>query len=245
MKISQAKQFGSELANIVHAGDHLVAMEMLTPLLSQRIPFKATGTIGEVIGSGPIDTTNHFLSCVADTKAEGAWPIIGMALNAQLERDFFGTFNRCRDFIIDGDIWYCADILSERVPGPALLYDFPSSLEQLIIWREHNNAWVRRSVGVAVHFWGKRTKGKSGSQLQAVQLLDLLRPLFTENEMNAVKGIGWGIKTIGRYYPDLVADWLINEVNPIHNQFRSIMLNKSIKFLPSDLKDRVLSSIKP
>lgn len=26
--------------------------------------------------------------------------------------------------------------------------------------------------------------------------------------MDAVKGMGWGLKTLGRHYPDLVADWL-------------------------------------
>ena len=33
--------------------------------------------------------------------------------------------------------------------------------------------------------------------------------MFEEWEMDAVKGVGWGLKTLGKHYPDLVADWLV------------------------------------
>lgn len=244
MEKSQAKQIGNDLAQIIHNGDLKTAMELLEPLLTQRIPFTSMGEIGSIIGSGRFEYTNPFLSLVAATKSEGGWPVIGMALNAQLHRDFFGVFDRCRDFICDGDVWYCADILAERVPGPALLMFFDSAFEKLIDWSMDSNAWVRRSVGVAIHFWGKRSKGNKKLQTQAVQLLGLLTPMFTESEIKAVKGIGWGIKTLSRFYPDLVTKWMINEVKPQHKQYKSIMMNKAVKFLPADQKNQILTLIK-
>ncbi len=174
------------------------------------------------------EAVNDFLDLTAVDRTEGGWVVIGAALGVQLERDLDGAFARCRDFIIAGDVWYAADILAERVPGPALVSRFQPALALLAPWREDPDAWVRRAVGVGVHFWAKRSRGAPEQAPQAGRLLVFLGPMFEEWDISAVKGVGWGLKTLGRYYPDLVADWLPAQVARPH---RALMLNKALTYL--------------
>jgi 3-methyladenine DNA glycosylase AlkD len=174
---------------------------------------------------------NAFLEHIAASKTEGGWVVIGSALGKQLERDLSGAFARCRVFIINADVWYATDILGERVPGPALVADFQASLELLASWREDANRWVRRSIGVAVHFWSKRSRGAAEDAVRAKALLAFLEPLFGEWDMDAIKGIGWGLKTLGKYYPHLVADWLARQTVQHQRRHRALMLRKALTYL--------------
>ena len=149
-----------------------------------------------------------------------------------------GAFARCRAFIVGADAWYATDILGERVPGPGLVAHFQPSLEQLAPWREDGNRWVRRAVGISVHFWAKRSRGAAQRVPQAQALLNLLEPLFAEWDMDAVKGVGWGLKTLGRYYPDPVADWLAQQVVHRRQRCRTLMLRKALTYLPDEQRAR-------
>jgi 3-methyladenine DNA glycosylase AlkD len=126
----------------------------------------------------------------------GGWVIIASALRQQLTCDLPTAFECSRKYAMSADIWYAVDTLGERVPGPALVAQFETSLALLALWREEPNRWVRRMVGVAVHFWAKHTRGAAKYQTQTSTLLDLLAPMFTEREVDAIKGIGWGLKTL-------------------------------------------------
>lgn len=115
--------------------------------------------------------------------------VIGGALKTQLERDLSGVFDKAQEYLIKADVWYGADILGERVPGPGLVSFFDQSIALLKPWREHENRWARRTIGVAVHYWAKQAKGEPNQTDHAKILLDLLDPLFSEWEMDAVSGI--------------------------------------------------------
>lgn len=238
MKAKEATQLGNRLASLVHNRQMDAALEQLFPVLAERTRFPMLERIGSPVGSGPIETANAFLDLIAAGKTEGGWVVIGSVLREQLGRDLPGAFTRCRIYIIDGDVWYATDILSERVPGPALLRDFQPSLDLLTHWRQDDNRWVRRAVGVAVHFWAKRTRGALEHTSRAEALLSLLEPLFSEWEMDTVKGIGWGLKTLGRHYPELVADWLAEQVVHRQRRHRAIMLRKALTFLSDEQRAR-------
>jgi hypothetical protein len=62
----------------------------------------------------------------------------------------------------------------------------------------------------------------------------LLEPLFEEWDMDAVKGVGWGLKTLGKQYPDLVADWLAQQVVPNRRRHRALMLRKALTYLSDE-----------
>jgi hypothetical protein len=166
--------------------------------------------------------------------------IIGSALRAQLEQDQAGAFARCRDYIVAADVWYGADILGERVPGPALVADFDLALTLLSPWRGDANRWVRRAVGVSAHSWAKRTRGAEPAQAES--LLAFLEPMYEEWEMDAVKGVGWGLKTVGRYYPLLLAEWLARQAGRRH---RALMQRKALTYLSAEQRDRALHGGSP
>ena len=234
MKIGEARALGKHVTTLAEAGMIEQAYALLAPVLAERTPFPKLGMIGEAVGAGPLETTNAFLEEVASHGTEGGWVVIGEALGQQLERDLPGAFRRCRGYIVAADVWYGADILGERVPGPALVAHFEPALGLLAPWREDENVWVRRTVGVAVHFWAKRSRGREDLALRALTLLRFLERVFEEWEMSAVKGVGWGLKTLGKYYPGLMVDWLADEVVPGERRHRALMLRKALTYLSEE-----------
>ena len=245
MKAREAAELGERLASAIRAGRPDEAYGLLTPVLAQRTPFRLLDRIGEAIGSGPLPPVNDFLERIAAGRSAGGWVVIGSALGHQLERDPAGALARCRGFVVEADVWYGADILGERVPGPALVGDLQPALDLLAPWREDANRWVRRSVGVAAHFWAKRSRGAPARAGQAQALLAFLAPMFEEWEMDAVKGVGWGLKTLGRHYPDLVADWLAQQVVRRRRRHRAIMLRKALTYLSAEQRARAVGDTVP
>ncbi len=234
MKTKEARELGKRIAALVQAGRMTQAYVLLAPVLAERTPFDMLRRIGEPIGAGPLEGTNVFLERIAADKTEGGWVVIASALGGQLDRDPVGAFARCREYIIAADVWYATDILGERVPGPALVADFQPALDLLAPWREDANRWVRRTVGVGVHFWAKRSRGAAEHIAQAEALLAFLEPMFEEWEMDAVKGVGWGLKTLGKHYPDLVADWLAQQVVHRQRRHRATLLRKALTYLSDE-----------
>jgi hypothetical protein len=238
MRVREARELGKRVAGLVQSGQVAQAYASLAPVLAARTPFPMLGRIGEAIGAGPLGPANTFLEHVAAAKTEGGWVVIGSALGQHLTRDLEGAFARCREFIIVADVWYAADVLGERVPGPALVADFQPSLDLLAPWREDGNRWVRRTVGISAHLWAKRSGGTAERTAQAEALLALMAPMFEEWDMDAAKGVGWGLKTLGKYYPDLVADWLAQQVIPAQRRYRTLMLRKALTYLSDEQRAR-------
>jgi 3-methyladenine DNA glycosylase AlkD len=238
VKAGEATELGQRIAALVVTRPVAQAYALLAPVLAERTPFRLLGRIGDAIGAGPLDPVNGFLEHVAAAKTEGGWVVIGSTLGQQLDRDPEGAFARCRAFIVAADVWYGADILGERVPGPALMTHFQPSLGLLAPWREDSNRWVRRTVGVAVHFWAKRSRGAAELAPQAEALLAFLEPMFEEWDMDAVKGVGWGLKTLGKHYPEVVVDWLAQDVIPSQRHYRTLMLRKALTHLSEEQRAR-------
>jgi 3-methyladenine DNA glycosylase AlkD len=243
MKVQEARDLGKRIAILVQTGQPDDAYAMLAPILSERTPFRLLRNIGEPIGINPPQFTDLFLERIAADKTEGGWVILASVLRQQLDRDPEGVFARCRKYIIIGDVWYAADILGEGVPGEALVVEFEQSLTLLVPWREEANHWVRRAVGTSVHYWAKRSRGSPANTKQAKVLLTFLEPMFGEWDMSAVKGIGWGLKTLGRHYPDLMADWLAQQVVSSQRRYRALMLRKALTYLSEGQRARALGEI--
>ena len=210
-----------------------LACQTIYPILDERISFSILEEIGKPIVAVSISAGQPFLEWVSEQKREGGWVVIASALREYLHGDFSKPFLLAKDTIIAANVWYAADIFGERVPGPALLIDFERALKQLDPWRYERDRWVRRTVGVAVHFWAKRSRFIPGSQHEAKRLLEFLEPLFSEKDMDAVKGVGWGLKTLGRYYPEITINWLRQMVQVEHRPYRALMLRKALTFIPN------------
>ncbi|HSQ39292.1 MAG TPA: DNA alkylation repair protein [Anaerolineales bacterium] len=228
MKSQDARALGESICNLIARGHVADAYALLSPVLAERISFRLLDVIGEQIGAVSLESANPFLEHIAAQNTMGGWVVVASALKGQLERDLPGVFARCHNYVILADIWYATDILGERVPGPALVTDFDRAFAALAPWRADENRWVRRTVGVAVHLWAKRSRGADEYSKQVKQLLTFLEPMFEERDIDAIKGVGWGLKTLGKYYPDLIGDWLTQQKNRPH---RVLMMRKAITYL--------------
>lgn len=239
MNLQEARELGDRISRLVADSRIEDACGLLFPVLAERTPFRLLDAIGERMGDAPLVTNNVFLDQVATQRTMGGWVVIASALGVQLTRDLPGAFERCREYVINADVWYATDTFGERVPGPALVANLEPSLILLAPWREDPNHWIRRMVGVAVHSWAKHAHGATRYQPQASVLLDFLAPMYTEGNVDAIKGVGWGLKTLGKYYPDLVADWLVQQEGRPH---RTLMLRKATTYLPSELRQRIIKN---
>jgi 3-methyladenine DNA glycosylase AlkD len=239
MRAGEANDLGRSIAALLEAGQVAPACQRLTPILTQRTPFATLRRIGQPIGQAPLQQVNAFLDSIAAGQTIGGWVIIASALKGQLDRDLPGAFARCRSLIRTAGVWYAADILGEGLAGEALVQDFRPALAQLRAWQADDDPWVRRAVGVAVHFWAKRSRGAPELVPHTWALLGLLEPMFDEWELNAVKGVGWGLKTLGRYYPEQVAAWLVDDIVPGQRCHRALMLRKALTYLTEEQRDRV------
>jgi 3-methyladenine DNA glycosylase AlkD len=243
VKAQEAIELGQGAALLVKKGEETKALVLLSPVLAARTPFRLLEHIGAAIGTGPTPRVDNFLKRIASDKTEGGWVIIGCALRQQLDRELAGALARCRKFIVAADVWYGCDILAERVPGPALIADLGTATKLLALWREDDNRWVRRSVGVAVHFWAKRSLGLPENAGHAETLLEFLEPMFEEQDPDAVKGVGWGLKTLGKYYPELASSWLAEQIVHRRRHPRALTLRKSMTYLSVDQRARVAGRV--
>jgi hypothetical protein len=239
VKSEEARELGLHLAVLIGAGQIEAAYALLESALTSRTPFRLLDQIGETLGVDQKKAVNAFLDHIASFRTMGGWPVIASALRQQLAYDLSGALARCRQYVITADVWYGTDILGERVPGAALVDRFDQALPALVPWRDDPNHWVRRTVGVAVHLWAKRARGSLERAPRAKELLAFLAPMFEERDIEAVKGVGWGLKTLGRYYPDLVANWLPLQIRRPH---RALMLRKALTYLPASQRERVTGS---
>jgi len=159
--------------------------------------------------------------------------LVGAALDAA------DALEDSRKYIAHAAVWYGCDTLGERVPGPALAAQFQPSLEILSDWRGDPDAWVRRALGVAGHFWAKRSRGLPGGAAQAQALLDFFSPMLEEKDPDAAKGVGWALKTCGRYFPEVTQAWLEEQLLVRGRRPAAIVKRKALKFLPADFKRKV------
>lgn len=240
MNAREADELGVRVAALVQSDQQAAAYTLLAPILAERTPFRLLDRVGGVVGAGALSPVNAFLERIAAWQTEGGWVVIASALGQQLGRDLDGAFARCRAHVAAADVWYATDILGERVPGPALVSHFEPALALLAPWREDTNRWVRRSTGVAVHFWAKRSRGAPELRERAKMLLHFLEPMFEEWDMDAAKGVGWGLKTLGKDYPDLVAGWLAGQVAH-RRRYRALMLRKATTYLSQEQRARVVA----
>ena len=232
MNAKSAGELGTTLAFLVGKGKVEEAYEILAPVLAERTPFRLLDRIGAAVGARQVSAVPAFLDRIASERTEGGWVIIASTLGQRLNSDLPGALGRARAYAIEADIWYAADILAERVPGPAMVNHFERSLPLLEPWRQDASRWVRRMLGVATHFWAKRSRGALELSGCANALLAFLEPMFTEWDMDAVKGVGWGLKTLGRTYPHLVGPWLEEQVIRRGRRHRTLMLHKATTYVP-------------
>ena len=239
MKRAEIRELATGCRDLLAAGDVAGVLRRLEPVLAEKTPFRLLDLCGQALGRAAEVTPENLtglLDALAATQAIGAWPLIGSALAAAyLPHDLSRAFAEARRYIVQAGVWHATDAIGERVLGEGLRADFNTALSLLEDWRAETSLWLRRAVGVAVHLYAKRERDRPE---QAARLLDLLEPLFDERDTYALKGVGWGLKTIGKFYPDLLVPWLREQVAT--KKPRKLMVRKAVTYLPDEVKAEFL-----
>jgi hypothetical protein len=81
-----------------------------------------------------------------------------------------------------------------------------------------------------------RLRGERAAQAEA--LLAFLEPMFDEWDMDAVKGGDWGLKTLGKHYPDLITVWVAEQIVERQHRHRALMLRKALTYLSDEQRAR-------
>jgi 3-methyladenine DNA glycosylase AlkD len=212
-----------------------VALHVLKPILDEKCPFSRLDLLGKRIGQVGTEEYEKLLAAfdeIIEYNAMGSYVIVSQALVWFLPSHLEGVMRKSREYIIKGDTWYVCDIIGERSLGRAVVNHFDEILPWLERFLDDENRWVNRSAGVAIHFFSKRVVDKPE---KTQKLLHVLEPHITEKQIDVVKGIGWGLKTIGRYHPDLLVTFLTSQ-SENKGKISRLLIKKAVKYLEKEKK---------
>ena len=237
MTRKEIRELAEKVANLTKSGKSEAALQVLKPILDCKYPFAKLDTLGQHLGKtgGNLKEFFETFDRIVNYNAMGGFVIVGQALIQFLPNNFELVMEKSREYIIKGDTWYVCDIIGERSLGHALVNYFDKSLPWFKKFLDDENRWVKRSVGVAIHFFSKRVIDQPE---KTRLLLDLTEPHIEEKQIDVVKGIGWGLKTIGRHHPDLLVDFLKRQIE-LKRNISKVMMRKALTYVPKEKKAEI------
>jgi 3-methyladenine DNA glycosylase AlkD len=233
-----ARSTAEKLVEAINREDHEEFWSILNPVLDAKVPFPLLDEIGKLLGeAGKSDSSKYFgvFDTIIASDKMGGYVIVGQALCAFLETELEASIDKATEIVTKGKTWYVCDIVGERVLGQALVNYFESAIPVLTRKTVLEDQEVRRSIGVAVHFFAKR-RPQDGERMK--QLLQLLAGLVDDRRVFVVKGVGWGLKTIGKHQPKLVEDFLEKTLES--KKISKLMLRKATTYLGDAARERLL-----
>lgn len=231
----QIKALANKISNLILVDKNREVVKILKPLLDSKCSFPKLDLLGKKISRAGINKPYQFLKTfdeIINYNAMGGFVIVSQALISFLEKDFEAVMQRSREYIIKGDEWYVCDIIGERSLGQALVDYFDKTCGWLKKFLQDENKWVKRSAGVAVHFFSKRVLDEPE---KIEKLLMLIEPHIEEKQRDVIKGIGWGLKTIGRHHPDILVQFLKKQIQA-KKDISKLMIRKALTYLAKDKK---------
>jgi 3-methyladenine DNA glycosylase AlkD len=241
MKKCDALTIASNCTHCIENGQINKVWDELLPVLNERTSFQMLDIIGSKIGENALSHKSKYLEffdLLSNNKLMGGYVVIAQALISLLQDDYRKCFEKAKEYMIEGDEWYVCDTFGERVLGYAMIdhYDKVRSLFQEFVYDD--NHWVRRSVGVATHFFAKRCRDNKRDDEKAADILELLTPQICERDIRILKGIGWGLKTLGRYYPELLVPYIKTQISS--KRISAVIIRKCITYLDDISKNEIL-----
>lgn len=168
---------------------------------AHKTPFPVLESVAVVLHSelSEIDLMELIGYSVKENRM-GSYVVAGKSLQLLLKGNLKLYMQRAVDFMIYGNEWYVCDIIAERVFGHGLLIEFQKTFNILKSYVSHENMWIRRAIGIAVHY---AVKNKLGLP-EVEKLFYLLAEQAEEKNIHIKKGCGWGIESIGKYHPEFM-----------------------------------------
>lgn len=140
---------------------------------------------------------------IIERKSVGGNVLAGIVLQLRIPQNFTESIEKGIEYIIQGNEWYVCDIIGERVQGYTLLTLPGEMLPVLKRLSLHENKWIVRCVGVAVHYAVKKGLKKQ----YAKEAFTLLLSLSITTDFHTKKGIGWAAKTIAKFHPEIIEEY--------------------------------------
>lgn len=217
-------------------------LDTLKPILDSKCPFSKLDLIGKRIGyklkNFPEIVVKGFDILIQYNKM-GSYVISSQGLTELLPEKVDLVMEKSREYILFGDKWYVCDIIGERSIGKSLVNYFDITLPWIGRFLEDESNWIKRTAGVSIHFFSKRVINQKERTLL---LLNILEPHIEEKQIDVVKGIGWGLKTIGKYHPDILTSFLLEQLK-MNKKISKILLRKSLTYLPVENKEEIASLV--
>ncbi len=238
MNRQQAREAAKECVESINRNDMEALWEVLNPILDSKVPFPLLDEMGKILGEAGRFSPPKYLEVFDEIFARGkmgGYVILGQALGRLLDVEFEASLSKAREYIAKGVEWYVCDIIGERVFGPALVNYFERALPYLEGLTREEDRWVRRSIGVAVHFFAKR---RSKDRERMRKLLALSSLLIEDHRRDVVKGVGWGLKTIGKHQPRLMEEYLQEVLKS--KRLSKLTLRKATTYLDEKVKENLL-----
>lgn len=151
----------------------------------------------------PLKEQPQIIDAIVKLNEIGSYVLAGTLLQLHLEKGINKPIQQASDYIVLGDAWYVCDIVGERVMGHALLTEPDKTIPVLKKLATHENKWLVRSVGVATHYATK----KGMKKINAEEMFKLLFSLSHVTEFHTKTGVGWGVKTIAKFHPDIITKY--------------------------------------
>ena len=240
ISMRDAEAVASKVEALIRKGSLEDALHLLDPLAFRRTKFTILDRVGMRLGQASLGKVIFLnaLDRMISRGSVGYYVIAGSALAQRLRSNMMICLEKTAQYILIGDDWAKCDSIAERVWGRALVHDFAQAYSYLIKMRTNDNRWIRRAVGVAVHYFAKK-RPTATSELK--KLLMLLAPMLVERNRDAIKGIGWGLKTIGKHQPKLVARFLKSHAG--RTCPTNLMLRKAATYLPARTKQELATQL--
>jgi 3-methyladenine DNA glycosylase AlkD len=235
-----ADAVASKAEALIREGDLEEACGILDALAFGRTKFPIQDRVGTRLGQASLEQAAFLeaLDRMISRGSVGYYVTVGSALAQRLGSKMATCLEKTAEYIVIGENWAKCDSIAERVWGQALVCNFPRAYKYLERMKDHDNRWIRRAVGVAVHYFAKR---KPTATAELRKLLVLLATELGERDYDAIKGIGWGLKTIGKYQPELLTKFLKSAVKRVHPT--KLMLKKATTYLPARTKRQLANQL--
>ncbi|MBM9577778.1 DNA alkylation repair protein [Leptospira sp. 201903070] len=227
----EIKKILSDLFDSEELEQKLLLERIQSRLLSDKVKFPLLELAGKELHSKiPEEHQIDFADQIIEYQSMGGNVVAAMILQLRLEKHFEQSFEKMIEYMISGNQWFVCDIIGERVLGHSLLKNPEITLPVLKNFINHTNSWVVRSVGVATHYAVKKGLGKKYVE----ETFLLLLTKSNTKDFHTKKGIGWAVKTVSKFHPDIVQKFEIrlNE-DDVQSYFRTkikIGLDRSPKY---------------
>jgi 3-methyladenine DNA glycosylase AlkD len=241
MTKSEILEVADNCIHCIESGQIDRVWDKLLSVLNERTAFQMLDIIGSKLGESALSHKSKYLEffdLLSAKKLMGGYVIIAQSLISLLQDDCMECFEKAKEYMIEGDEWYVCDTFGERILGYAMIdhFDKTRSLFQEFVCDD--NHWVRRSVGVAAHFFAKRCRDDKRDDRKAAEILELLTPQICERDIRILKGIGWGLKTLGRYYPELLVPYMKTQISD--KQISAVIIRKCVTYLDEVSRNEIL-----